>query len=378
MRDPNHRTERFSVNAPKASLFAYDPIKFTRARLFGWNVGHLMLIALPSVAASVQQPGQACTSIAQAAERLACYDLALRIEQPASSSEPARSAANDKKPDVSTTRESVTTDEPSILARVWELPKSEKSGTFRLLPHRANYLMPVNYSSRINDFPASPSADHTVPSKLTFDKTEAKFQLSFKVKAIESVFEDNGDLWLAFTQQSNWQMYNNGNSSPFRETNYEPEVIFSLRTDAEIFGLRWRLLNLGFVHQSNGRSLPLSRSWNRVYAQVGLERGPFTMLVRPWYRLPEGLDQDDNPDIHDYAGAGDVRLAYASGGHIWSVLGRYSGAGGRGGLQAEWAFPISGSLKGYVQVNNGYGANLVDYNHSQTTVGIGLLLLPWQ
>ena len=366
------------MNVPKASLATHSPIKFVPTRLSRWNAAYLLFIALPSAAASVQQPGLACTTIAQAAERLACYDLALRTEQPVSTAQPASSDTNDKKHAASPAQQSVTTEEPPILARVWELPQSQKSGTFKLLPHRANYLMPVNYSSRINDFPASPSADHTVPSALTFDKTEAKFQLSFKVKAMENVLGDNGDLWLAYSQQSNWQMYNNGNSSPFRETNYEPEVIFSLRTDYKVLGWNWSLLNLGFVHQSNGRSLPLSRSWNRVYAQVGLERGPFTVLVRPWYRLPESSDQDDNPDIGDHIGSGDVRLAYVNRGHILSVLGKYSGDGGRGGLQAEWAFPLSGSLKGYVQVNNGYGANLIDYNHSQTTVGFGLLLLPWQ
>ena len=76
-------------------------------------------------------------------------------------------------------------------------------------------------------------------------------------------------------------------------------------------------------------------------------------------------------------GSGNLRLAYSSGGgHIYSILGRYAGSG-RGGAQFEWAFSISGALKGYVQVTSGYGASLVDYNHSQTTFGAGLLLLPW-
>ena len=162
----------------------------------------------------------------------------------------------------------------SPLSLLWELRPDEKQGTFNLQPHRANYLLPLNHTSRINARPSSPAAERTVPFDLPIDATEAKFQLSFKAKAWENVLGDNGDLWLAYTQQSNWQLYNGGISAPFRETNYEPELIFSLRTDAHVLGWRWRLLNLGFVHQSNGRPLPLSRSWNRVYAQFGLERAP--------------------------------------------------------------------------------------------------------
>jgi phospholipase A1 len=49
------------------------------------------------------------------------------------------------------------------------------------------------------------------------------------------------------------------------------------------------------MHQSNGRSQVLSRSWNRVYAQFGFDSDNWLLLVRPWARLSEEDDKDDNP-----------------------------------------------------------------------------------
>ncbi|HCK63586.1 MAG TPA: phospholipase, partial [Acinetobacter radioresistens] len=107
---------------------------------------------------------------------------------------------------------------------------------------------------------------------------EAKFQISFKTKAAENIFGDNGDLWLGYTQSSRWQVYNEDESRPFRETNYEPEVSLMFRTNYNLLGLNGRLLGLTFNHQSNGRADPLSRSWNRIIMNVGLEHENFALM----------------------------------------------------------------------------------------------------
>ncbi|HMN74656.1 MAG TPA: phospholipase A [Burkholderiaceae bacterium] len=319
------------------------------------------------------------------AQRLACYDRAAgRGAAPTAAPDPA-APANDAPPAAAAgggiepgpARTSAGADGESTLSKVWELDVADKKRPFVLLPYKANYLLPVRYSTSVNTMPHSPNPNNTVTTPLVLDATEAKFQLSVRLKVADYLFGDNGAVWFGYTQQSNWQVYNAAQSRPFRETNYEPEAILSFRTDADILGWRWRLLNFGFVHQSNGRSDPLSRSWNRIYAQFGLERGNFTLFVQPWYRLPESASNDDNPDIRDYMGSGELRLLYANAGHALSAQARYSFSGHAGGLKLEWAFPLVDQLKGYVQVTSGYGESLIDYNHRQNTIGLGVLLLPW-
>jgi len=48
---------------------------------------------------------------------------------------------------------------------------------------------------------------------------------------------------------------------------------------------------------------------------------------------------------------------------------------GHGALELERAFPIAAKLKGYVQIFNGFGKSMIDYDHSQTTIGAGFLVV---
>jgi phospholipase A1 len=195
----------------------------------------------------------------------------------------------------------------------------------------------------------------------------------------EGLFNKHADLWLGYTVTSFWQAYNSTISAPFRETNYEPEAMLVFRTDYDIAGLRGRFITLGAVHESNGRGATLSRSWNRVYAQFGFERGDFSLLIKPWYRIPESASSDNNPDIQDYLGRGDVVATYTRNGNTYSLLLRNNlkRAANRGAVRVDWSFPLYGRLQGYVQYFNGYGESLIDYNHKQQSLGIGLSLAAW-
>ncbi|WP_141453202.1 phospholipase A [Pseudoxanthomonas sp. z9] len=267
----------------------------------------------------------------------------------------------------------------SLLDSRWELAKDSKLGVFQLRGYKPLYLMPVFWTSDKNEMPHSPNPRNTVTEPQALDNTEAKFQLSFKTKFAENLFGDNGDLWGGYTQSSRWQVYNGEESRPFRETNYEPEVMLVFRNNYSLGGWKGRMAGVGINHQSNGRNDPLSRSWNRVIFTVGLDRENWALVLRPWWRVPDGND-DDNPDIEDYIGRGDAMLTYSKGGHEFTVLARHSlrtGDKSHGALQLDWGFPIHRSFRGHIQAFHGYGESMIDYNHKATYIGLGISLLEW-
>jgi phospholipase A1 len=266
------------------------------------------------------------------------------------------------------------------LADRWELEPSTERGRFLLRPYKPMYAMIADWSSERNQLPSSSNPANNAASPLDIKSAEAKFQLSLKTKIWEDLIGDNGDLWLGYTQTSYWQIYHRGQSRPFRESNYEPEIMAVFRTDYSLLGWNGRLAGISLNHQSNGGSEPLSRSWNRLIAQVGLERKNLMVMIRPWWRIPESARTDDNPDIEDYVGRADLLVVRKSEGHELSFLLRHSlrsGNRSRGSLQIGYAFPITSYLKAYAQLFSGYGESLIDYNHRQTRVGVGISLIQW-
>nr|WP_180056873.1 phospholipase A [Acinetobacter sp. YH12227] len=344
---------------------------------------------------------EACVALESNAERLSCYDALFKIPEevkPTLVSE--RQAAQEIKPEPTeplSLKEKVShafsdrlfaVEAPSLnpnlslLDSRWELSQESKLGTWNIRGYQPVYLMPGYWTSEKNERPSSPNENYTVNAdqEQNLKSMEAKFQLSLKTKAVENLFGNNGDVWLGYTQSSRWQVYNEDESRPFRETNYEPEASLVFRTNYELLGLNWRMLGVTFNHQSNGRSDPLSRSWNRVMLNLGFERDNFALMLRPWYRLEEDAKDDNNPDIKDYMGRGDLTAFYRKNNHDFSLMLRHSLKGGddsHGAVQFDWSFPINGKLRGQFQVFDGYGESLIDYNHRATYVGLGVSLLNW-
>ncbi len=262
----------------------------------------------------------------------------------------------------------------------WELDTTAVRGTFLITPYKPIYILLGKYSSNPNEQPRSEneSPEYIIPEGINYDNVELKFQLSFKTKVLQKVLWGQADLWVAYTQKSFWQIYNTELSRPFREINYEPEVILNFPVKFRFFGFKTRMVGIAFNHLSNGKSEPFSRSLNRVILHAGLERKNWTVYVRSWYGMSDY--GSDNPDISDYMGRGDLNVIYAKNGNVFSFIGGYNlnfNSNPRGSSEFSWSYPIKNNLKGFLQVSHGYGESLIDYNHLQTTVGLGVSLIEW-
>lgn len=324
------------------------------------------------------------------AERLKCYD---RLAAPALAPGPRQNIAPERDagagvaPDIPAAAATIDPGR-SYLTKLWNLDNQsnrDPSKLGRLQPYRQSYLL-ANWTDNPNRQPDSPAAGHLATPAKNTKPGEIKFQLSAKADIgdlhnIDFLGIKTFRLWGAYTQQSYWQAFSVGNSAPFRETVYEPELIGTLGTGYRS-GLKF--INLGFVHQSNGRSLPDSRSWERVYMLGGWEWNDTTsIMLRAWKRLPENPATDDNPDITDYMGHGDLVIRWEPSDKSQSVAmllrNNLSSTRNYGYEQIDWATPVQfgSAARVHLQLTSGYGESLIDYNHRQNTIGLGFSFREW-
>lgn len=268
--------------------------------------------------------------------------------------------------------------QPVVVIDRLEEDKKNVLQPFTLMAHKPNYILAGAYNSKGYD--ATLFQEQYRDPSIEFDDTEAQFQISIKTPLWVGLF-DKVDIYGAYTNRSFWQVYNSGLSSPFRETDHEPEIWAQFTPAWEVFGFKNLANAIGFVHQSNGQGGVLSRSWNRVYANFVFARGNFAIGFKPWIRLSEDASNDDNPDITDYLGHYELRAGYKWNEQVFSVMSRNNLESGfdHGAFEFGWSFPLwkYPYLKGYIQYFRGYGESLIDYNHRVHRIGIGVSLTDW-
>jgi phospholipase A1 len=347
----------------------------------------VMALAAPGAGA---QAVAECVSEPDTTRRLACYDRLFRDGQAAPGNLPAAATPTPTTPTATTAPaggDVPAGDRPEALlvstlfTRAWELTPATKRGTFTVRTYLPNFVLPAHYTSSINTSPSSPT--HPAgPPRADYQPVEAKLQVSLRAKVIQGLVLPDADLWFAFTQRSLWQVWNPQESSPFRSTDYQPEAIYVVPIPPRLGtlpgGWTWRMTQLGLAHQSNGQGDALSRSWNRAWVSAAFDHGEFGLTLKAHRRIGETGD-DDNPDLTRYIGDGEITASWLPGLATSSLTWRISlHSLQRGSLQLDWTYPVNraqpAGLRWYAQLFTGYGETLLDYNHRQTTLGLGVTL----
>ena len=344
----------------------------------------------PAVPAKESTPGwQLCAAQTEdATARLACYDR--WVQQQALPAATAASPAELPAPPPD-----CRSGPQSTLSRYWELESGSDCGRFNIRGYKPISLSWV-HGNHVNTAPSSDAVGRSATSEQPYMRNEMRIQLSVRTKVASGLLPflpegQRDSLWFGYTQQSYWQLFNGEISRPFRTTDHEPEMMYILPTPLDLpGGWRLRYSGLSINHQSNGQTLPLSRSWNRLILMAGMEHGDrYTVTGRLWKRVTDGDSNssspaagDDNPGIDDtigraeFTGSWQIRPE-----HTLALTLRHSlRTDANGSWRLEWLRPIdpaSPGLRLHVQLFSGYGDALVDYNRRRTLLSVGLSLVDW-
>lgn len=253
---------------------------------------------------------------------------------------------------------------------------------FNLMGHRKNFIMLFGHDKYTH------MEEDAAGDTYARDRNEAQFQISIKAPLYKNFLNSGGDLYGAYTQNSYWQVFDTQHSSPFRETNYMPEIFMDWDLDKQYGTITLTKLRATITHQSNGQDLPNSRSWNRNDFMMVLNKDNYYFGATIWNRWNEktkansnSVEGDDNPDLQKYIGRQKYFVKYKDDrfsmelSHQNDIL-DYDADYGNTVL--DISFPsFNKNFDFIVRYFYGYGESLIDYNEKVNKISFGILLTDW-
>jgi len=210
--------------------------------------------------------------------------------------------------------------------------------------------------------------------EITNTSADATFQISIRQRLTKSVLPFKTFLYLTYTQKSFWDIY--AESSPFRDTNYNPGIGLGkyLIHDNKLVGASFIQLK----HESNGRDGEDSRSWN--YLSISTKyyfNARINISGEFWIPYVDGKY---NKNLLDYKGLGYVTVNYISDKQKWWLSGEVNPKKGFGNanIVLSASFRISEKSNQYIfaRFNHGYGESLLDYDKYTMNIRFGICIKP--
>lgn len=222
-----------------------------------------------------------------------------------------------------------------------------------------------------NYFVFGPSIAHRPSAQ----NTNVKFQISIAQRLSKSVLPFGTYAYLFYSQKCFWNVLEN--SMPMTDLNFNPGLGL-----AKPLFVRDKFIGkvmLVLEHESNGRDGDDSRSWNKISLGANIMIGP-NLMVHGKFWIPI-VDGENNRDILDYSGI------YQIGMQMQSLNQRFTGSvtlvKRRGwnlnyNVIAELGMRMWKNANEFlfVQLYNGYGEGLLEYNKFHSQLRVGLLIKP--
>ncbi len=260
-----------------------------------------------------------------------------------------------------------------------------------LMGHYENYMLLGSHSTtKLTERHWTNGVDDTDTKGYERDTNEAQFQLSIKTPLYNNFLGTGADLFSAYTQNSYWQVYDTDHSSPFRETNYMPELFLEWQPDKKLGNSQLKQIRFALIHQSNGQDVGQSRSWNRTEMFFLLQNDNINYGMHIWDRWDEepkdsndltATEGDDNVGLEDYIGNQRYFVKYKSDNvnvmlvHQNDIL-EYDI--NKGNTKLDVTFPsINSNFDFFIRYFTGYGESLVDYDVKVQRVSFGIMLSDW-
>ncbi|OGG93739.1 MAG: hypothetical protein A2527_11495 [Candidatus Lambdaproteobacteria bacterium RIFOXYD2_FULL_50_16] len=198
-----------------------------------------------------------------------------------------------------------------------------------------------------------------------------------------------GPLHFAYSQKTFWQFFDQQNSRTFRTLVFNPELFLRFR---DLWGMAESRLGLN-EHESNGEGVRYnalgqahnqSRSWNRSYlfGRWAFDSG-WGASAKAWVVTDRKENSQisfyqDNPDIRDYLGNGELGISFELRGWRFGGLLRQgyisetTSLGLDASLDINALFPeLDSTLELYLSAFDGYGDSLMDYNRRVRRGSVG-------
>ena len=265
----------------------------------------------------------------------------------------------------------------------------KKKYKFNIMGHHENFMLFGGHSSStLTEKHWDSNGNRDISKDYERDTNEAQFQLSLKVPLYNDFLGSRADLFVAYTQNSYWQVYNTEHSSPFRETNYMPEFFLEWQPNKKLGNSLLKKIRFALIHQSNGQDIGQSRSWNRTEMYFLLQNQNIFYGMNIWDRWDENQKQnqnetegDDNIGLEDYIGKQKYFIKYETDKYNISFSHQnniFDYRGSKGNSKIDIAFPsINSNLDFFIRYFNGYGESLIDYDVKIKRISFGVILANW-